>query len=328
MEWSSWAHQFEDIIKGHLDILEEAELHRMCLRLIPAYLDQTAYNIFSHCKNRHDWLELSAELDDAFEDSEKQQNWILDMEAYSWDTSKPLHIYKAHIIRYVNRLKSGSHCSTKALENDYFTHFLAGLPNDYQDFIDQQLFDEERTIDCALKVALRYKSIRKQKEEEAYCNKISCNSNTESPDRGKIPTDGNFHKRLSAGERSMKQITIQVFGEPTPVSGGETCCAPRSTHERLRALEHELERINTHLHSLPTQPPVGEFYPTFTNEPRERKSSSDTRPIQKKYSHDYFRITLSPHFLEKLSHDNFSLMDKDSTTSFKTFSRENVCDLD
>ena len=212
-DWTSWILQFVDTVKGHFEPATNAELYSTCLRLIPTYLNPMAHSVYAGCKYKDNWVALVVELEEAFDDPEIRQNWEMDRAAYKWDMVQPLHVYKGNVMRYVNKFDSELRGSTEALRKNYYARFLAGLPEDYQNFIDQQLYDGKQSIDHALRAAQKWKSIKKRKEGE--------------------------------GKKEKDVGASVTFAGATGVTFENS-----NAHERLRTVEQGIERINTHLNSL------------------------------------------------------------------------------
>lgn len=233
--WTSWIEQFKNTVRGHLAPRDKAELHKLSLRLLPAYLNPLAHDVYTNCKHKNDWKKLVAELEEAFEDPEIKQNWKTDLRAYKWDGSTPLHVYKGNIMRYVNKYDTELRVSEEALKVSYYTRFVAGLPEDYRDFIDQQLYEGKHSIDRALRSAQKFRSVKSRKQE-----------------------------------REAKEVSAGVTFEST------------NAHERLRALEQGIEKINTHINSGRAH--SGERYPPQRGQyPRAQYQNQGARPRDNGY---------------------------------------------
>ena len=58
-DWTSWVLQFTHTIQGHLDTESDKELHKACLRLIPAYLNPMAHTVYANCTYKNDWTKIN-----------------------------------------------------------------------------------------------------------------------------------------------------------------------------------------------------------------------------------------------------------------------------
>ena len=237
--WTSWIKQFRNTVKGHTDPRDRKDLNKTCLKLLPAYLNSLAHDIYTNCKHKNDWSLLKKELEDAFEDPEIRQNWKTNLGAYKWDSSQPLHVYKGNVMRLVNKYDIEIQDTPAALDSAYYSRFHAGLPEDYQGFIEQQLYEGKQTIDYAVRSAQRFQAWKKKQKDKPF------------------------------------EISAAATFEST------------NAHVCLRALEHGVERINTHRNSNSTQNQNGNHYPS---KDRTSSASSDHRPGNNRYSSsDYIR---------------------------------------
>ena len=231
--WTSWVTQFRNTVKGHTDPRDRDDLNKTCLKLLPAYLNPIAHDIYTDCKHKKEWSALKKELEEAFEDPEIRQNWKTNLGAYKWDGSQPLHVYKGNVMRLVNKYDTEIRDTPAALDSAYYSRFHAGLPEDYQGFIEQQLYEGKQTINYAVRSAQRFQAWKKKQKDK-----------------------------------------------PSEVSASATFKST-NTHERLRAVEHGIERINTHINSNSAQKASGNHYP---NKDRTSSASSDQRPGNSRYS--------------------------------------------
>ena len=231
--WTSWIKQFRNTVKGHTDPRDRADLNKTCLKLLPAYLNSLAHDIYTNSKHKSDWDLLKKELEDAFEDPEIRQNWKTNLGAYKWDGSQPLNVYKGNIVRLVNKYDTEIRETPAALDSAYYSRFHAGLPEDYQGFIEQQLYEGKQTIDYAVRSAQRFQAWKKKQKDKP------------------------------------PEISAATTFENT------------NTHERLRAVEHGIERINTHINRNSAQNQNGNRYPS---KDRTSSASSDHRPGNSRYS--------------------------------------------
>ena len=199
-DWTTWVKQYVLITKGFLCPKTTKELHQLCLQMLPAYLNSAAFNIFENCKYQDDWPNLILELEESFEDPRIRQNWQTDFQAYRWDEKEPLHVYKGNVVRYVDKYEVDLRGLTKPLKKAYLSRFLAGLPVDYHNFVDQQLHDGDRTVENALKSAQKFQAVKQRRMKQEHTNR-------ENQDLG---ASANFEKdtsrRLRALERKMEEI--------------------------------------------------------------------------------------------------------------------------
>ena len=199
-DWTTWVKQYVRITKGCLCPKTTKELHQLCLQMLPAYLNSAAFNIFENCKYQDDWPNLVLELEESFEDPRIRQNWQTDFQAYRWDEKEPLHVYKGNVVRYVDKYDMDLRGLTKPLKKAYLSRFLAGLPVDYHNFVDQQLHDGDRTVENALKSAQKFQAVKQRRMMQEQTNR----------ENQELGASANFEKdtsrRLRALERKMEEI--------------------------------------------------------------------------------------------------------------------------
>ena len=155
--------------------------------------------MYTNCKHKNEWEKLKQELEDAFEDPEIRQNWKTNLAAYRWDGVQPLHVFKGNIIRLVCKYDSDLKVSPKALESAYYSRFHAGLPEDYQGFIEQQLYDDKQTIEHAVRSAQRFQAC-KRKQKGKQSKEVSA----------AVTFENDFHGRLRALEQGIERINAHL----------------------------------------------------------------------------------------------------------------------
>ena len=159
-DWTSWVKKFQGTVKGACNPRNEAEHHKLNLGWLPSYLNTAAHDVFLHCRHRNNWRKVVQELEEAFDDPGIRQRWATDLKAYTWDQKTPLHVYKSNVLRFVNKFESGLRHAPEARKKAYFTRFVGGLPDDYINFIEQQLYGSKQTVEHALKVSQQFKIIK------------------------------------------------------------------------------------------------------------------------------------------------------------------------
>ena len=170
-DWTSWVKKFEGTVRGACNPRDEADHHKLNLRYLPSYLNTAAHDVFLSCRHRNNWRKVVEELEEAFDDPGIKQRWATDFKAYTWDQKTPLHIYKSNVVQFVNKFESELRHAPEARKKAYFTRFVGGLPDDYINFIEQQLYGNKQTVEHALKVSQQFKIIkdRKTSTNERIC---------------------------------------------------------------------------------------------------------------------------------------------------------------
>ena len=159
-DWTSWVRKFQGTVKSAYNPRDEAEHHKLNLRWLPTYLNIAAHDIFLNCRHRKNWRKVVEELEEAFDDPGIKQRWATDLKAYMWDQKIPLHVYRSNVVHFVDKFELGLRQAPVARKKAYFTRFVGGLPDDYINFIEQQLYGNKQTIEHALKVSQQFKIIQ------------------------------------------------------------------------------------------------------------------------------------------------------------------------
>ena len=200
-DWTSWVKKFQGTVKGACDPRSEAEHHKLNLRWLPPYLNTAAHDIFLHCRHKNNWKKVVLELEEAFDDPGIRQRWATDLKAYTWDQKIPLHVYKSNVIRFVNKFETEIRHAPAARKKAYFTRFVGGLPDEYINFIEQQLYGSKQTVDHALKVSQQFKII---KDRTAGAKKEVA---------GALNFQGNYgNERVLALEQEVAKLKTQAQG--------------------------------------------------------------------------------------------------------------------
>ena len=201
-DWTSWIKKFQGTVRGACNPRDEAEHHKLNLRWLPSYLNTAAHDIFLNCRHRRkpkDWRKLVEELEEAFDDPAIRQRWATDLKAYTWDQKTPLHVYKSNVVHFVNKFESGLRNAPVARKRAYFTRFVGGLPDDYINFIEQQLYGSKQTIEHALQVSQQFKIIKDRTTE------------TKKEVAGAMAPQGNsMNKRIHALEQQMAWLDKEL----------------------------------------------------------------------------------------------------------------------
>ena len=200
-DWTSWVKKFQGTVKGACDPRSEAEHHKLNLRWLPPYLNTAAHDIFLNCRHKNNWKKVVLELEEAFDDPGIRQRWATDLKAYTWDQKIPLHVYKSNVIRFVNKFETEIRHAPAARKKAYFTRFVGGLPDEYINFIEQQLYGSKQTVDHALKVSQQFKII---KDRTAGAKKEVA---------GALNFQGNYgNERVLALEQEVAKLKTQAQG--------------------------------------------------------------------------------------------------------------------
>ena len=197
-DWTSWVKKFQASVKGACNPRNAKEHHKYNLRFLPMRLNTTAHDIFLNCRHKDDWPKVAKELEEAFDDPAVKQRWRTDLRAYTWDEKQPLHVYRGNVIRYVNKYDSELRTCPEARKKAYYGRFVGGMPEDYVNFIEQQLYDDKQTIDRALQVSQQFQ-ITKQRTSK---------SDTKKEVAGHVSFHGN--ERLATVEQEIAKLNTKT----------------------------------------------------------------------------------------------------------------------
>ena len=120
-----------------------------CLRHIPTKLDDLSLQIYEASENQDDWDALQAELIEKLSDPGRKQNFQEQRDYLKWDQKAPLHIFENEVITTTRTLYDEIADNDNLFNKEIHQRFLAGLPEDYRDFVDICL--PPRTYDSAFK---------------------------------------------------------------------------------------------------------------------------------------------------------------------------------
>ena len=134
-----------------------------CLRHIPTKLDDLSLQIYEASENQDDWDELQAELIQKLSDPGRKQNFQEQRDYLKWDQRVPLHIFENEVITTTRTLYDEIADNATLFQKEIHQRFLAGLPEDYRDFVDIGLPPRTYDIKKARERAEKYQEIVKKK---------------------------------------------------------------------------------------------------------------------------------------------------------------------
>ena len=134
-----------------------------CLRHIPTKLDDLSLQIYEASENQDDWDELQKELIEKLSDPSRKQNFQEQRDYLKWDQKVPLHIFENEVITTTRTLYDEIVDNDALFQREIHQRFLAGLPEDYKDFVDIGLPPRTYDIKKARERAEKYHEIIKKK---------------------------------------------------------------------------------------------------------------------------------------------------------------------
>ena len=161
-----WIGQFEQVINTSINPHSRRRHHNYCLHWLPTCLNGEAYTTWNGCEHKKsNWTALKEYLAEKFEDPSIRANWQTDLKAYTWDEAKvPIHTYYTKVRRLVDTLEPDMSSCPKVRDNTYYTRFVCGLPDDYQEHVKLAITTRKATIDKALEVVTRYQVVKNGKK--------------------------------------------------------------------------------------------------------------------------------------------------------------------
>ena len=122
--------------------------------------------MWNRCVNRKDWIKLKKELTIAFDDPIIRAEWKNNPNVYMWDEyNESLNTYCSKVKRYVDTYDDDIAGIPEAVRNRYYSRFVAGLPEDYQDRVRMSISFKKQNVDRALDVCIRFQTLKKSKED-------------------------------------------------------------------------------------------------------------------------------------------------------------------
>ena len=236
MDFAIWVAQYEDAVKQQTKPHSKKRHWKQCLNWLPQSLKPDAYAIFQRAQNRSDWPKLRAELEEAFEDSDVRAEWRCNMRAYVWDEILPLREYKARVERYVDTFDKVIAESPAALQNLYYSRFVNGLPEDYNNFIVLGLNSKKADINKALEACLRFQSSKKKQTGKSEVGaSASFNDTTVS---ARVTQNETGILRLEEKLRKMKEVPKEVTYADKEGADGFNSYNGRSPRFRKRGQQY------------------------------------------------------------------------------------------
>ena len=131
-----WLKRFKWAVDSILDHdASQATKHAAYIQKLPTKLDDLCLQIYEVSENLGNWALLEAELIERLADPSKAQQFQDRLDSVKWDGESPLHLYENQIITSTRTLHPLV-ANNQLFAQETFKRFVAGLPVDYQNFID------------------------------------------------------------------------------------------------------------------------------------------------------------------------------------------------
>ena len=101
---------------------------------------------------------LKAELAEVLKDPSTRRKWARHMDAYKKPASMSLQIYRANIIRFVNKYSPALLADPTAYNMELYNRFIHGLEKDWREYIEESIPYKKESLDNAYSQALKYEA--------------------------------------------------------------------------------------------------------------------------------------------------------------------------
>ena len=124
--------------------------------------DDFALQIYEASSNQDNWTELRKELVNKLSDPGKAQDFRDKLDYIKWDGEMPLHAYENLILTTTTTLDPDVKSNDNLFARDTYKRFMAGLPPDYQTYVDMGMPMRTHDIAAARQRAEKYQDILKK----------------------------------------------------------------------------------------------------------------------------------------------------------------------
>ena len=216
-DFDQWVKLFEKAVKLATNVRDNVTLLDLYLEWLPLKLASTAYVTYLQATNTT-WPELKEELIGLFIDPQERYKWQAKYTTIKWDGKESFHNLAARVVQAVNRYNKEMPDEFKTRE--YFFRFRNAFKKPMRRIIDMGCPANNRTLEMAKEVALRYQLSTADDDGEATDG---------DPAQGVAFASASLHPdRATSLETAMAGITTQL--ENLAVSN-------RRLVDRIEALE-------------------------------------------------------------------------------------------
>ena len=164
-DWMDWSQRFENAVQVSTNAHGRKRLEELCLMWIPLKLNDEAQPIYARCKQKNkSWPLLREELAEAFEDVRMRRQWNRNKDAYQKPADMSLQVYRANVIGLVNKYSPGLTAHEDLYADELYVRFIAGLEDDWREYIEEAFPYTEETLENAYSFALKYEAKLAQKK--------------------------------------------------------------------------------------------------------------------------------------------------------------------
>ena len=129
------------------------------LRILPTKLDDVSLTIFDSSDNNANWDALKTEFIAKFTDPSKAQTFKSKIDFIKWDGGSPLSVYENRIISATRQYDPDVVANEDLFKREIFKRFIAGLPPDYQHYVDAGMPVRSVDVSAARERAEKFRDI-------------------------------------------------------------------------------------------------------------------------------------------------------------------------
>ena len=218
-EFEEWVELFESAVMLSTNERDAAALPLLYRQWLPLKLDRAARAALKQATS-NDWKDLKDEMVDLLVDPQEKAKWQAKKTTIRWDGKESIHSLASRIKRAVDKYERGMPEEFK--EREYYQRFKNAFKSPMRKFISCNCTEDNRTIEAAKEVALRYHIAGYEDNDVPEDEPETFSSCTHHSDR------------VTGIERMIAKIQFQI---------SDIEITMRNHDARLCKLEHDMERF-------------------------------------------------------------------------------------
>ena len=228
--------RYERSVDAHLAAdATAAQKKSAYLRILPTKLDDFSLTLYESSENNDDWEALKAEFIQKFTDPSKAQTFKSKLDFIKWDGESPLSIYENRIISATRQYDPDVVANEDLFNREVFKRFIAGLPPDYQHYVDAGMPVRSTDVTMARERAEKFKDIL-------------------SRNNGTSPYTGLLNSKLPLSAALAVPPVLAAFKNPVVDNLTDQISALSLAHKESLAMQKETNKsINSLIEHLSTQ---------------------------------------------------------------------------
>ena len=227
-DFEQWVKLFEKAVKMATNVRDDATLLNLYLEWLPLKLQATAYVTYRQA-TKTTWPALKEELIGLFIDPQERYKWQAKYTTIKWDGKESFHNLAARVVQAVNRYDKEMPDEYK--KREYFFRFRNAFKKPMRRIIDMGCPANNRTLEMAKEVALRYQLSTADDNDNAIEGDVS---------KDVAFANANLHPdRATSLEDAMEGITTRLDNLSVSV---------RRINDRLDRLDSRLSAVERAQH--------------------------------------------------------------------------------